>query len=138
MVLFSVGIWGVFFWTVVKIAICVERIFKVFLNNGFKNCFYFSLLMRGFLLFTSKCRIMPNDFLKNFSKRGWKMLDFCPYKWRVFLQMNFLKVKVSFTFGWYHYPELKKDVKNFFIKFFQRYHFLIPLAAKMKSQKQKL
>ena len=35
------------------------------------------------------------------------------------------------TFGCYHYTEPKKYVENFFKKFFQRYHFLIPLTVMM-------
>ena len=48
----------------------VGRFFKEISKRGFKNCFYLSLLMRGFLLFASKCRIVSGDFLRNFQERG--------------------------------------------------------------------
>ena len=60
-------------------AIYVGRFFKEILKRGFKNCFYLSLLMRGVLLFASKCRIMPNDFMREFSKRGWEITVFSGY-----------------------------------------------------------
>ena len=60
-------------------AIYVGRFFKEILKRGFKNCFYLSLLMRGFLLFASKCRIMPNDFMRDFLKRGLQAAVFSGY-----------------------------------------------------------
>ena len=49
---------------------CVERFFDNFSNKGLENSCFLSLLMRVFLLFASKCRIVSGDFLRNFQERG--------------------------------------------------------------------